>query len=1552
MYISSNHNWCALTNVKAQLADVASSATYFQVNGGQELDVFDWTGTFNKRTSSAGYVAQGYGLTYAYNVAPGTKPNGTSQYCPTTATMCSFVYSADGRSIVEAQTSALRTTQLIDPLGNTYNFSYDSNGNLTSMTPYANTSSPGTWNFVYDTAQASPYNSDLVQIYDPDAGVTSPPPANPGAAHSTFVAYNNAGALAGMASSIEDGTGSTTTYSYSTGCATGGCFNPGTSQTTTVTYPAQVPCPSCAAVSSVEEDVYASGVETQTTLGTASPSADSETWQYGWNFGYGASNSTEVITYPQTLSGTVATETVTLDPAGSIISTMDALGNVATSAYSDASGNTPPELLWSYPGSSSNGPNSPPAGSSVYTYNRYGQAKTATDPLGNVTKYAYYSSGSDLCYVVPPTVTGPPNPSCSNLPWQGPDYGTPLGATTYTYDNQGDVVKASVDYLDTATGADPQTWASQYDALGNQIWWDPPPAGGGVGGQYGTYATFTDGNLPSTILRPAMGTTTYTYDAALNPTLVQLPMPSTFTTNVFDADSRLCYTVTGVSQSGLTCSSAAQAGSTNYTYVPGSLSVATSRDANGQTTSSYYGDLAYPDSPTEVVDPTSAAIQYTAYDDFGNVCVSGSVSIAIGMSAQCNTLAGDTTNVYNALGDQTSTTDPSGNTTSYSYANTAFPTLVTSSQNALGAVTNYSYDGDGRLTTTTNPDLTKVTTGYDADSRVCVKADNGNTYSCGGGSGVAGVTAFTYNGAMDRLSMTTFAPSAQTTTYSYLTGQLVSTTDSNAKTVKYLYNYGGQVLCVGYPVSTSTNCGSVGVRQTGSTTNTIVNRTYDAYGRLTGVTDWLGNSTTYAYTTAWEPYSPSTITYPSSTGLTDTVGYNNVGDVSSVAAGPTVNDSWSRDGDERIGVTSINGATSAAAAYNANNQVTQATNLATATNNDTYTVAANASITEDVAPLGMTTSYGYNAGGELCWSANVVATPTCSSPPSGASVLTNYAYSTDGQRASVAATAPNLGSGSISAVGSFQHATADGESTLSVNPQRVGDVLVLGVNVNGSPTVTSVSGGGATWQPLITPDVHTMGRTQLWLGTVTSTGSSTISVSYSQSVTTIWVNLDAQEFTSGLGSSTTWAEDVNGEYNHTSTTSVTMPSLTAASAGELYVGMSFSSAATASGSTPGFTYDPLNYVLFAYDPAVTGTVSPTATTTTAGVYGSVGVLLKAGTPMTTTTDYAWNPYGELCNVSSGSSTACGSTPASGTAYTYNADGLRVGSTAISGSTTTTTATSWDQVSGGSLPLILNDTATTGSSTSTTSYLYGNLLFGGTAPVEQITTTSSGSTAVYLAANPTGVQAVYGSTGAVQEMALYSAYGVQTVTSGSKVTPFAFEGAYSDPTGLIYLVNRYYDPATDQFLSIDPAVGVTGQPYVFTNDNPLNATDPLGLSEFIIGNDSVWEDSAPINFGESSKLGGAGVEPGRGVSEPKPVEEARPTRIKGYTKHGLNQAISRDGVGVSTQAIRDAVSDPLSVSKGANGNWRFNGSNATVVLNSDGYVVSAWARSSVGWRSVK
>ena len=1442
-YGASVHQWCALANVQGQLNDTSSGGVAYRVKGGISSTYFAWNGTPVVQypiTNSTPTVF------YFYNVAPGATPSNDpgTQPCPATANHCTILVSDDGvRDIIEVFNANGQVTEVIDPAGVTYTLSYDTHDNLITIAKYANQASPSTWNYVYDGTAPSPNVSDLVQVYDPDATPATPPVFSSGAAHSTAITYNNTGTDIGMVSSLNDGTGATTTYAYSSGCATGACVGATGVQQTTVTYPAQVPCPSCAARSPVEVENYVAGVQTSTTLGLPSNPSMNETWQYNWTMGYGASNSTEVITYPSTLSGVAKTATVTLDQAGYVISTTNALGEVATSAYNDVGANNLPELLWSYPGASSNGPSSPPAGSYVYKYNFLGETLSMTDPMGNVTGYGYYEQSGLLCGVNPPTSPGLIN--CNGTGTGGPS-GAPVGSTIFTYDAYGDVVNQTIDYHDTAAGADPQTTTSSYDVMGNQLWTIPPAGQGGVqnsANPFATSATFTPAGLPSTINQPDGLSDSYVYDAANNLVSVGNKNDSSmwmFKTTLYDGDNRACYQVQGYGQFGSSCSAASQAGSTSWTYVPGSTAVATMTDSNWNTTSYFYGDLAYPNSPTQVNDPNGTMTQYNAYDDYGNACVSGPVAPALGTSTQCAVLAGDTSTNFNALGAKTSSTDPSGNVTSYAYGNTSYPTSVTSITNPLAKTMSFTYDANGRQTRLTNPDGTSIAIGYDADSRVCTQSDNGNAYACGSGNGVAGVTAFTYNGAFDRTSMTSYAPSAHTTSYSYTTGQLMSTTDANAKTISYLYNYLGQVACQSYPVSTTATCGTLNAPATASATNTIVTKSYDSEGRLSSVSDWLGNATSYDYTLYWTPYTPTSITYPSSTGLSASYGYDNLGHVTSLSAsssvtpGTPIDDSWTYNADSQVAVSSINGATSNWQNYDQYGRVFQAATLATSTSNNNYTIATNGSITSDASPTGAVASYGYNTGSQLCWSANVsTSSTTCTSPPSGAPVSTNFTYTANGQRTSATTTigvttstntygwnpygqlcntsptstpcgtTPTSGSsytyngdglrsnsisaaptvGTISGVGSLQQSSGAGASTLAVSPSQVGHALVLSVRV-GSPTinVASVSGGGATWKKLTSAvdgaDV------ELWLGTVVTAGPSTITLGFSGAIGLTGVELSSQEYASTTGSSTTWSADTaNYSDNTSSSTSVTMPTLTPSGPGELYVGYARIASTGVAGSTSGFTYDVTtpNGNLFTFNPSVSGPVAPAASQTSAGTSLAVAVLLKASGPV-------------------GPSTA--------------------------------TASTWDTVGGGSIPLNVNDASTTSGTTSNTSYLYGDLLFGGTAPIEQITTTSSGTSVSYLVSNQTGVQGVYSgnpsSLGAVQEMAIYSPYGIQALSSGSKVTPFGFQGSYTDSTGLIYLVNRYYDPSTDQFLSVDPLVDQTGQPYVFVNDNPLNATDPLGL----------------------------------------------------------------------------------------------------------------------------
>ena len=68
------------------------------------------------------------------------------------------------------------------------------------------------------------------------------------------------------------------------------------------------------------------------------------------------------------------------------------------------------------------------------------------------------------------------------------------------------------------------------------------------------------------------------------------------------------------------------------------------------------------------------------------------------------------------------------------------------------------------------------------------------------------------------------------------------------------------------------------------------------------------------------------------------------------------------------------------------------------------------------------------------------------------------------------------------------------------------------------------------------------------------------------------------------------------------------------------------------------------------------------------------------------------------------------------------------------------------------------------------------------------------------------------------------------------------------------------------------------------------------------------------------------------------------QISGYTHHGLNQAIGRDGGrGVSPQAILDAVKNPQKITPQSGGRAKYSGRDATVVLDSEGKIITVYGK---------
>lgn len=226
--------------------------------------------------------------------------------------------------------------------------------------------------------------------------------------------------------------------------------------------------------------------------------------------------------------------------------------------------------------------------------------------------------------------------------------------------------------------------------------------------------------------------------------------------------------------------------------------------------------------------------------------------------------------------------------------------------------------------------------------------------------------------------------------------------------------------------------------------------------------------------------------------------------------------------------------------------------------------------------------------------------------------------------------------------------------------------------------------------------------------------------------------------------------------------------------------------------TQTLTYDVAN------QPA-TRTLGSTITTLT---HNANGNRTKEAVGATTTRTFVYDAENRLTShVKAGVTTT----------YKNDADGLR-GSKKIGSAAAKRFI--WDTQA--PLPMLLTD--------STSMYLWGP----GNTLLEQKPLATGNPAYPHTDALGT-IHALTGPTGTVVGTSVYNTHGAKTSSTGTVTSPFGYAGEYFDTeSGLINLRARYYDPATGTFLTRDPLVSQTRDPYGYASGDPIGKVDPTGM----------------------------------------------------------------------------------------------------------------------------
>lgn len=1089
-------------------------------------------------------------------------------------------------------------------------------------------------------------------------------------------------------------------------------------------------------------------------------------------FSYGANGFVSQVADPST-----QTLTYGYDGAGNLTSVSDRMSRPTSFGYD---GNHLLQTL-----------NDPRGGVTTNIYDANGRVTQQTDPAGLVTHYAY--TGDNFSTSGGTTTITDPHGSITNQNYASgvmtsmtKGFGTAAAGTwSFGYD-------PNTFGLTSVTDPNNHVTRSTYDGAGNIL--TSTDALNHV-----TRFTYNSFNQPLTVTDPAGIVTTFTYDANGN---------------------RLTKSVAGVGGS--------PTATTTYTYggaQAGDITQIT--DPAGHVTDYTYD--AYGDIASKTTHP-AAGVNNTrsfVYDQLGrNVCEASPVATAAGV--QCPAagqprVANTTTRTYDADGEQTSVTDPLGNTTSYSYDGDGNETQVV---DPIGNVKKTTYDADSRKSTVTTGfgSASAATTSYAYDiapgTGACSGSVAGATYCASTTDPSGAVTVNYFNSRDERIQQT--QPSSGTSTSTYDAAGNMTTLTTTGGTATYGYDAGNEVTSITYsnPASGFAAAPNVGYaydadgHRTSMTDGTgTTTYAYDSLERLATVTNGAGSVVSYGYDLDNEITS---ITYPGRNQVVRQT-FDGTGRQSSVTDWLSHTTNFSYDANGNLTTEAYPNSTTATSTYDASDNELSTKDATNANPSNpfarlTYTYNGDSQVqteTDTGTPSPTSQTYGYDELDRLTSSSSGNFAYNASSDPTQL-LQANQSFNAAHEITSSASSITRVGTASGGDNGTGSSLTLSLPAGVAANDQ-----IILAVTLPGNQSIKSTPTGYTAIATYSSGTGASNVKLALYRRTAAA-GDTSVTVTFMKTFA------KAAALVVYRGVNPTNPIDVSSSGTTASGTSVVAPSVTTTKANDELVMALGAESPTAGTWTAPTTMT--TRVSQAGGPTIAGAIADEAfgtagatgsRTATFSTTGSFAGALLALQPVQSS--YTYDGLGDRRTITTSAGTTTlaydqlGRMTAYGsTTYAYNGDGLRTSKKTGN----KTEAFTWGLSYQGPVPPVLVD--------GSTSYVYGP----DGLPLEQI----NGTTVLYYFHDQLGsTRALTSSTGSVSATYTYKAYGGVAGSTGTATNPFGYAGGFKDSeSGLLYLQHRYYDPATAQFVSVDPIVDVTGAAYAYVGGDPIDRTDPSGL----------------------------------------------------------------------------------------------------------------------------